>query len=733
MNILKKKSDLRYEAISQFGFVLLYDTLIFSTQYDTTNSGGVRKRMRIRNDSKTLIKSISKASLVSFDIFDTLLVRPFQLPTDLFFFLEPIIAKIVNRPFFSFYDSRTLAEKNVARRMIENQQDSMEYTYDEIYEEFLTLTTLSPNEISKIKQLEQNTEFELCKANKKVKEIYDSCLAMDKIIVLTSDMYYPEFFVKKLLKKNDIQNYLKIYMSCDHKASKHHGSIYQKIISESQIPPNKILHIGDNLYADIKKAKKNNIKTFHIKKNIDLLLENKRVQKIWKDLLDHKRPETSIFFGIMANEWANMDVKNTKELFSQGFVQIGFFIIGPLVFNFIQWVLKNSLDEGIQKLHFLARDGKTMKIVYDKISKFYKDAPSSNYIKISRKVLRLATVYQVNLEILCNHSFFHNSFFSVLFRANTTYKQYLESIGLYTKSNIEKLKQLGVQGENEKIMLTPNDLSQNYNKLSKILSLFKEEILQMAKNQHKLLTKYLQKNFLEDLNKNATVDVGWSGVSHFCMNQILKTKDLKTFLWGTISDASKLRDFGYYMKSFEVKGHKFSGVDAEITMDKVMMLELFLSSGESSVDALKERNGKITFTSSKEMHSHQRRLLIKDLHEGVNMFVKRISPLLRVRNNIYFDNRLYILPLLKIIDYPTYKETLLFKGIEHAHSQLEYVKFIEPDLSLFAFFFKPKLFLKKWRTSLWKPGVMVYLGKCFSLIELLSFRFIKRVLKKINI
>ena len=57
-------------------------------------------------DNKSIFKLMDKASVISFDIFDTLLVRPYMRPSDMFFHLE----KVYNCPGFS--EQRVQAEQN---------------------------------------------------------------------------------------------------------------------------------------------------------------------------------------------------------------------------------------------------------------------------------------------------------------------------------------------------------------------------------------------------------------------------------------------------------------------------------------------------------------------------------------------------------------------------------------------------------------------------------------------
>ena len=60
---------------------------------------------------KQFKKSIKNVDVVSFDIFDTLLIRPYEKPTDLFKHIEYELAS-----YREFYKERILAEKRARKK-----------------------------------------------------------------------------------------------------------------------------------------------------------------------------------------------------------------------------------------------------------------------------------------------------------------------------------------------------------------------------------------------------------------------------------------------------------------------------------------------------------------------------------------------------------------------------------------------------------------------------------------
>lgn len=100
-------------------------------------------------------KLILKHDVISFDIFDTLLTRPYINPYDLLKHVE----KYTNRT--GFAENRYNAECNA--RCISSKED---ITFDEIYK-FVS------EKYRDLKSVELDFEYNLLRPNNKVKEIYN--------------------------------------------------------------------------------------------------------------------------------------------------------------------------------------------------------------------------------------------------------------------------------------------------------------------------------------------------------------------------------------------------------------------------------------------------------------------------------------------------------------------------------------------------------------------------------
>ena len=188
--------------------------------------------------------------IVSFDIFDTLIFRPFSEPTELFHFVGEKFGVA------DFKEIRSHAEKRT-RNKCRREKGHYEVTLQEIWDAMRSEISILP-EVGV--QVEMDAELQFCYANPFMQEIYKKLQRLGKKIILTSDMYLPKEFIGRILDKNGYTGYDKLYVSCEYGKSKIDGSLFALVRSEQ---PGRIVHVGDNIRSDIMMAKKNGFDAFY--------------------------------------------------------------------------------------------------------------------------------------------------------------------------------------------------------------------------------------------------------------------------------------------------------------------------------------------------------------------------------------------------------------------------------------------------------------------------------------
>ena len=210
--------------------------------------------------------------IISFDIFDTLIVRYVEKPIDIFAIIEDK-AEHAKKFKVNRINAEIHARKKYAR----------EIKLDDIYTE---LTDIYDDDlIKRLKSMEIALEGDFCIKRQDVYNFFKICQNNHKRIIITSDMYLPKEVVEDILNKNDILNYEHLYLSSEVGERKKDGKLFQHIIKDLNVEPSKILHIGDNKNSDYNEPNKLGIKSFLIEKvkvndNKNFLLKDSIYSKI---------------------------------------------------------------------------------------------------------------------------------------------------------------------------------------------------------------------------------------------------------------------------------------------------------------------------------------------------------------------------------------------------------------------------------------------------------------------
>lgn len=309
---------------------------------------------------KKLVATIEAPSseVVSFDIFDTAVVRPFLRPTDLFKYLTPKVREVTGLFNFNFNFFRQAAEKKAREILYQNNQFS-DVTIDDIYNVLIERSNISPDTANTIKQIEIEAEIQHTYQNSQIYYFYDLALKNNKKIIFCSDMYLPKDVINKILAKNGYKTYHKLFVSNDCKAAKRNGSMYDYVSAYLHVDPKKIVHIGDNKKTDFNKALERGWQAFHVPSPIALMqTKDCAHKKIWDASLMEQDFPVSIFLAMFANKYCNaMSSSSFMTLFDNDKKRFGYYAVGPFLYELLMWIKTQAQKNNIDHVFFLARDG----------------------------------------------------------------------------------------------------------------------------------------------------------------------------------------------------------------------------------------------------------------------------------------------------------------------------------------------------------------------------------------
>lgn len=492
---------------------------------------------------------IDKNNIISFDIFDTLILRNIFQPTDIF----RILAKFAKDEFDidDFFQKRVEGEKK-ARDKVKNSEADFQEIYDEVEK-------LCGCNIEKIKQMELQLEMEFSVINPYMMEIWKYASEQKKTIIFISDMYLSSDFIKKLLKKNGYK-VEHLYVSNEYRKNKGSKELYELVGQELNCKKTNWLHIGDNEYSDYKQAKEFGINAYHYK-NVSTYYEGTKELSISESVLIGIQ-NNYLYNGIQENYWNKFGAKNAF----------------PIYFGFAKWLYDLTKEE--DNLFFLARDGYIIKKIYDMFCKMDENTIFTNYIYVSRKVLQLPLLGTMpELDKVIRQLTDRTELDGEITLRETLYK-----VGIRDMDKAEKyMNAFGFLNLDE--IVSPEKLYMAQNLIVKLSG----EVREYFSDKRKLLERYFEQEKVNCWNKLNVMDVGWKGSSQEVIEKILG-KDVIGYYFGTADTLSRNKFCTMYGWIFD--DWNPTTVASEVYR-YINMYELLFSAPHGSTIDYKEENEKI--------------------------------------------------------------------------------------------------------------------------------------------
>ena len=527
---------------------------------------------------------IHNSNVISFDIFDTLLVRSVNEPEDVFFLTACNSQVIVSDP-AKFVRDRKLAAKTAECMFYEP-------TIDDIYK---ALTGYSDDEKRILQEQELFIESIVLHPNPKIIDLYNTCLQEKKKIIAVSDMYLPASFLLQLLHNKGFTAVEKVYVSCEYKANKRDGKLFHFVENDLDLPEKKILHIGDSWKSDFLNPIKNGWRSHH----------SPKTKKITNEI-----PETLIIKSVQYHQCDDY------------YTDLGYSVLGPILFGFCHWLHDELLKKKISSVLFFSRDGKIMKDVFDIL---YSD-PSfqTKYFHISRRAINA-----VNIKNHCDFDELRN-FIEETYTC--TIEMFLKRLGL-EPGKIEIPECIDIHRE----FLTSEFWTDNT--IRNFYDLYvKEPLIVHSQQQYDYFISYFNKYVPKgDLG---VVDIGWRGSMQTRLEEIISSlpsdqvRKIYGYYMGIESEADNR--FGYLYKGLNQSERK-TIIDGGVGLFET----LFLAREGTTLGYRSDKGTIFPVLDDYEITDPELIDNLKKIHKGALMFVKNMSQFkifdfMNVEPDIYF-------------------------------------------------------------------------------------------------
>lgn len=424
----------------------------------------------VRQSLESMLRQAQEYDVISFDIFDTLLLRRVAEPRDVF----ALTAQRLGTE--SFATLRPEAEAEARRRVTgpEKEVDLVEiYT---VLGEWLGI------DIREAMRAEIETELAVCTANPFIKQLFDTLLAMGKEIILVSDMYLGRKTLERLLRACGCTGYSRLYVSNERLLSKASGSLYQ--YAAADFAGKRILHIGDNYASDVENARAAGWAALYYPCVKTLA---------GAAFTGCDSPAGSLHTGLCRNRlyaggaWgAHGDVRG----FSPGFYH-GYAYGGILAVGYCRWLEHFAAETGAEKILFLARDCE----IFDALWRTHGGTPACRYMTVSRFAM-WQLVFDIHTE-----EYIRFFFLARARKGDTAIGQALAETGLAFLT-----EQLPKQGLTADTVLD----EAAYPALRRLIYAARELIVQQLEPQRKAAAAYFTE-CIGEAKRLLVADVGWSG------------------------------------------------------------------------------------------------------------------------------------------------------------------------------------------------------------------------------
>lgn len=358
----------------------------------------------LENIKKTIVDKT--VEYISFDVFDTLIERPFMNPADLFDFLSDELNKHT-AAYVNFKQIRTTSEQLCRDQNSRDNSEKEEITLQEIYEKIEADYHFDHGILTHLMEKEIELEEHFCTKRAIGKELYELAMEAGKKILICSDMYLPQQTIETILIKNGYTNYHDIFVSSTYLQTKYSKNLYRAMLKKLGIKkPASVFHIGDNRIADFQNPQKLGMRSCHINKAADVF-QNQNEDGYGGNLFHSvffENPEREDYFQCYKDFSAVRDIfaLTANHIYGNPFVSyrpktafngdpnnIGYQALGPHLLAVTTWLSKHAAERKIGTIHFVARDGYLVKKAFDILND---TSTKSNYIRVSRKAMVLADV-----------------------------------------------------------------------------------------------------------------------------------------------------------------------------------------------------------------------------------------------------------------------------------------------------------------------------------------------------
>jgi FMN phosphatase YigB (HAD superfamily) len=510
-------------------------------------------RVAVTTD-RTFTRAIARAQVVTFDVFDTALLRCVPEPADVFEIVGYRLREAGRLTIDPVAYRRLRIRAETSARAHASAAGREDVTLREIHTELHAACPEADVEASIAAELAVETAVLV--ANPDVKEAFDALVGSGKTIAFVSDTYFSETFVRQRLEMLGFVGDFRVFASSDHGATKERGTLFEIVARALHVDRRQIAHLGDNRRADVVMATRSGVRGYWYRPSIPRLGAG--------------HGDASLAERIVARIESLAGWSPSAGAEQRALATFGAGTMGPIFLGFTQWLAQSLAAEPTDLVLYCSRDGypilRLMEL-FDRRAGFTR----ATYFGVSRRALNVPTITKLDaraFDILCaNH-------------APLPLHEYFSRIGIDIRCYARTVRECGLAVD------TTIYSAEDRTRLRELFTRLEDVIVCAVSAELPLLLDYCAQSGCFDAREITVVDIGWGASLQASLALLLasrgNTAPMRGFYVGTDERIERHAGSAGRISSWLSHGGKPARTH-EIVSQGYWILEMAFSAGHGSV------------------------------------------------------------------------------------------------------------------------------------------------------
>lgn len=299
---------------------------------------------------------------ISFDLFDTLVLRPFLKPAGAREYLGHLVKK--RYAFDRFAELREHAESKA--RTVAGKDVNLET----IYKTMAKMPQARDLPLESIMALELATEKRQLRPRGALVDAAMRMARLGKTIVAVSDMYMNSHDLREVLPVSVNEVLAQILVSCETGWRKDTSQAWENLPHHIGTDAKHWVHVGDNEHSDIQLPYELGFAPpVHVLRAHALIDVVPALRPLRPSLTQSASWSNQLWLGLVGNRFLELADRAPGAfdagLYIEDLETVGYTVFGPLILDYLTWLTRLASAKNADAILFLSREGFLLKKAYD--------------------------------------------------------------------------------------------------------------------------------------------------------------------------------------------------------------------------------------------------------------------------------------------------------------------------------------------------------------------------------